>query len=85
MTTREMLLGAADLIDERGLAHGTFCDRSGGLCVRGAIMSAADSPPAVTAAEHALATYLDLGDRNVSSRIAGEVSTALRATARGVP
>jgi hypothetical protein len=38
---RDLMLKAADLIDQRGLAKRTFVDKRGQLCVRGALMAAA--------------------------------------------
>lgn len=43
-TVPEVLNGAADLIDERGLATGTYEDDEGCLCVLGAIAVAAGLP-----------------------------------------
>lgn len=47
MTTRAILLRAAELIEKRGHAHGAFQSRLGALCAAGAINVAAGNRPSM--------------------------------------
>ena len=65
MDTREVLLKAADLVEERGLAKFTQEDKSGAVCVQGAIQIALygrpfsnDWSPEATAANVVFGKYV---------------------------